>query len=177
MIKRLHYALRTALAVLAHVFIFVNSTPAGEAPARHSLEADYGFMIGRWTCHVTEAGKPDQDITAEYEWGYDKHVLRESMRLQDKLIGEFLTSYDTATDRFKGVGVGVWGYVVWENSGFHEGRLSERGFVFDGGKMTPVSRSEFERVSDTRYVVHDFEADTAAGSGKATDTEDCTKVK
>jgi hypothetical protein len=26
-------------------------------------------------------------------------------------------------------------------------------------------------------VVRDFEPDTAAGSGKATDTEDCVKVK
>ena len=43
--------------------------------------------------------------------------------------------------------------------------------------MTPVSRSEFERVSDTHYVVHDFEADSAAGGGKATDTEDCVKGK
>ena len=99
------------------------------------------------------------------------------MRLGDKLIGEFLTTYDKVTDRFKGVGVGAWGYLVWENAGFHEGRLSERGFTFDGGKMTPVSRSEFQRVSDTHYVVHDFEADTAAGGGKATDTEDCVKVK
>jgi hypothetical protein len=55
--------------------------------------------------------------------------------------------------------------------------LSERGYAFDGGKMTLVSRSEFERVSDTHYVVRDFEPDTAAGNGKATDTEDCVKVK
>lgn len=73
--------------------------------------------------------------------------------------------------------VGVWGYVVWENAGFHEGHLSERGFSFDGGKMTPVSRSEFERISDAHYVVHDFEADSASASGAATDTEDCIKVK
>ena len=38
--------------------------------------------------------------------------------------------------------------------------------------MTPVSRSEFERISDTHYVVHDFDA-----VGNATDTEDCNKVE
>jgi hypothetical protein len=159
------------------VVFFFDFAQASDMSARRSLESDYGFMIGRWTCHVTQAGTPDSDIRAEYEWAYDKHVLRESMRLGDKLIGEFLTTYDKVTDRFKGVGVGAWGYLVWENAGFHEGRLSERGFTFDGGKMTPVSRSEFQRVSDTHYVVHDFEADTAAGGGKATDTEDCVKVK
>jgi hypothetical protein len=172
--QRFHFALMTGFAL---VFFLFNATQAGEAPARHSLQSDYGFMIGRWTCHVTQAGSPDQDISAEYEWSYDKHVLRENMRAGDKLIGEFLTTYDKATDRFKGVGVGVWGYVVWENAGFQDGRLSESGFSFDSGRMTPVSRSEFQRISDTHYTVRDFEAGTVAGSGKATDTEDCIKVK
>jgi hypothetical protein len=104
--------------------------------------------------------------------------MRESMRLGNKLIGEFLTTYDKATDRFKGVGVGAWGsYVVWENPGFHKGRASEIVYRFDGGRMTPVSRSEFEHISNTHYVVHDFDADTASGSGAATDTEDCTKTE
>jgi hypothetical protein len=131
------------------MFLCCNPIHASDAPMRHSLESDYSFMIGRWTCHVTQAGTPDRDVSVEYEWAYDKHVLRESMRVGDKVIGEFLTTYDKATDKFKGVGVGAWSYVVWENSGFHEGHLSERGFVFDGGKMTPVSRSEFDRISDT----------------------------
>jgi hypothetical protein len=170
---------RLSFAVIAvfTVFVIVDCVAqAGEAP-RHSLESDYGFLIGRWTCQVTQAGTPDQQIAAEYEWSHDGHVLRENMSLKGKLIGEFLTTYDKATDRFKGVGVGAWGYVVWENAGFNEGHLSEHGFVFDSGKLMPVSCSEFERVSDTHYVVHDFEADTAAGNGKATDTEDCTKLK
>ena len=154
-----------------------NGSRAADATVRHSLESDYGFMIGRWTCHVTQAGAPDRDISAEYEWAYDKHVLHESMRLGDKLIGEFLTTYDKATDRFKGVGVGAWGYVVWENRGFHDARLSEKGFLFESGQMTPVSRSEFERISDTHYVVRDFEAGTASTTGAATDTEDCIKLK
>jgi hypothetical protein len=152
-----------------------NVTHATDALVRHSLESDYGFMIGHWRCHVTQAGTPDRDISAEYEWAYDRHVLRENMRLGDKLIGEFLTTYDKTSDGFKGVGVGAWGY--WENAGFHEGRLSERGYAFDRGKMTPVSRSEFERISDTHYVVRDFEADAASSAGTATDTEDCVKVK
>ena len=161
----------------ALVFLLFNAAQATDASARHSLESDYGFMIGRWTCHVTQAGSPDQEISTEFEWSYDKHVLRENMRAGDKLIGEFLTTYDKTTDRFKGVGVGAWGYVVWENAGFRDGRLSESGFTFDSGRMTPVSRSEFQRISDTHYVVNDFEAGTAAASGKATDTEDCVKVK
>jgi hypothetical protein len=38
--------------------------------------------------------------------------------------------------------------------------------------MTQVSRSEFERITDSRYVVYDFEAD-----GSPTDTENCIKVQ
>ena len=160
------------------LFLFGNACYAADAPIRHSLESDYGFMLGHWTCHVTQAGTPDHDVSVEYEWSYDRRILRESMRLGGKLVGEFLTTYDEVTDRFKGVGVGAWGsYVVWENRGFHEGRLSETGYVFDGGRMTQVSRSEFERISDTHYVVHDFDAGTASGAGAATDTEDCIKVK
>lgn len=150
---------------------------ATDAPVRHSLETDYGFMIGRWMCHVTQAGTPDRDVSVEYEWSYDRRVLRERMRLGDKLVGEFFTTYDKAKDGFKGVGVGVWGSLVWENRGFHEGHLSEEGFTFDGGQMTPVSRSEFERVSETHYVVHDFDAGTGSRAEPATDTEDCIKVK
>jgi hypothetical protein len=160
------------------VYPFGDAVEAIDAPARHSLESDYGFMIGRWTCHVTQAGTPDRDISVEYVWAYDGAIMRESMRLGDKLIGEFLTTYDKATDRFKGVGVGAWGsYVVWENRGFHEGRASEIGYVFDGGRMTPVSHSEFERISETHYIVRDFDADTASRTGSATDTEDCKKIK
>jgi hypothetical protein len=172
---------RIALALtgtLSLGFLFGNAIQASDAPARHSLESDYGFMIGRWTCHVTQKGTPDQDVSVEYEWSYGKRILRETMRLGDKLIGEFLTTYDKATDRFKGVGVGAWGsYVVWENPGFHEEHASEMGYVFDGGRMTPVSRSEFEHINDTHYVVRDFDADTASSRGAATDTEDCVKVK
>lgn len=166
-----------ALIVLSLFLCSFDAAQASEPPLRHSLETDYGFMIGRWTCHVTQAGTPDHDVNVEYEWSFDRRVLRETMQLGPKLIGEFLTTYDKVTDRFKGVGVGAWGYVVWENHGFHEGRLSERGFSFDGGQMTPVSRSEFERVSDTHYVVHDFDVGPASSSGAATDTEDCNKVK
>src|ERR1700733_314524 len=168
-----HFALALAGA-LSLVFLFGDAMPASDVPVRHSLESDYGFMIGRWTCHITQAGTPPRDVVAEYEWAYDKRIMRENMRLGDRLIGEFLTTYDKATDRFKGVGVGAWGgYVVWENRGFHGGHASEMGYVFDSGRMTPVSRSEFDRTSDTHYVVHDFDA----GTGSATDTEDCTKVK
>jgi hypothetical protein len=160
------------------VLLSGNVIQASDAPARHSLESDYGFMIGRWRCHVTQAGTPDRDLSVEYEWAYDGRIMRENMRLGDKLIGEFLTTYDKATERFKGVGVGAWGsYVVWENKGFHEGHASEIGYMFGSGRMTPVSRSEFERISDTHYVVHDFEAGTATSSGAATDTEDCIKLK
>jgi len=166
------------LAILCSLaFSAAGATQASEQQTKHSMEADYGFLIGRWTCHVTQAGTPDQTISAEYEWSFETHILRERMRLGDRLIGEFLTSYDKARDGFKGVGVGAWGYVVWENSGFQNGHLSEKGYVFDSGNMRAVSHSEFERVSDSHYVVHDFEADTAAASGKATDTEDCVKVK
>lgn len=150
---------------------------ASDAPVRHSLQADYGFMIGRWTCHFTQAGTPDREVGVEYEWSYGGHIMRETMRIGDRQIGEFLTSYDTDADGFKGVGVGAWGYVVWENQGFHEGHASETGYAFNNGRMTAVSRSEFERLSDTHYIVRDFDADTASSKGLPTDTEDCVKVK
>jgi hypothetical protein len=159
-------------------YLFCDGSRANDAPVRHSLESDYGFMIGAWTCHVTQAGTPDRDISVEYEWAYSRHVLRENMRLKGRLIGEFFTTYDKATDRFKGAGIGAWGgYVVWENQGFNEGRLNEMGYVFAGGRMTPVSRSEFERVSDTHYLVRDFEVGPDSSKGSATDTEDCVKAK
>jgi hypothetical protein len=158
--------------VLFRVFVLGGIAHASDAPAAHSLESDYGFMIGRWTCHITQAGTPDRTVSVEYEWAYERHVLRERMLLGPKLIGEFLTSYDNASDKFKGVGVGAWEYVVWENSGFHDGRLNETGFKFDSGRMTQISRSEFERISNSHYVVHDFEA-----GGSPTDIEDCIKLK
>ena|ERR1700733_12463624 len=160
------------LVLAGTIVVFGNIAPAADAPTRHSLESDYGFMIGRWTCHITQAGTPERNVSVEYEWAYEKHLLRERMLLGPKLIGEFLTSYDKGTDKFKGVGVGPWDYVVWENSGFHDGRLSETGFTFDSGRMTQISRSEFERISDSRYVVHDFEV-----GGSPTDTENCIKLK
>ena len=175
--SRMKQPFALALAAAALLLLVGSLARAADAPARHSLESDYGFMIGHWTCHVTQAGTADRDVSVEYEWSFDKRVLRESMRLGPKLVGEFLTTYDQTADRFKGVGVGAWGYVVWENGGFHGGHLSERGFKFDGGKMTPVSRSEFERISDDHYVVRDFEAASVSGGGAATDTEDCIKVK
>lgn len=67
--------------------------------------------------------------------------------------------------------------MVWENRGFHEGHASETGYVFDSGRMTPVSRSEFDHISDTHYLVHDFNVGTGTGGGTATDTEDCIKIK
>ena len=158
-------------------FVIGDALHAAGAPVPHSLESDYGFMIGHWTCHVTQAGTPDSDVNVEYEWSYDKRILRENMRLGDKLIGEFLTTYDKGTDRFKGVGVGPWGYVVWENPGFQAGHASERGYMFDSAKMIPVSRSEFDRISDTHYVVHDFEPGKGSGGDSPTDTENCIKVK
>ncbi len=170
--------LRAVAGAIPLALLFSNAGRASDAPAPHSLESDYGFMIGIWTCHVTQAGTPDRDVSAEYEWAYDRRIMRETMRLGEKLIGEFLTTYDKATGRFKGVGFGAWGsYVVWENNGFREGRASETGYVFDSGWMTPVSRSEFERIDDTHYVVRDFDAGTSSSGGSATDTEDCAKVK
>jgi hypothetical protein len=174
--KRLPLSLVAFTASL--VLFFSARIQAADAPAWHSLETDYGFMIGQWMCHATQAGAPDQELRVSYEWSYDRRILRENMRIGDKLIGEFFTTYDKATDRFKGVGVGAWGsYVVWENQGFRDGRLSEIGYAFDRGKMTMVSRSEFERISDAHYVVHDFEADIDSRKGKATDSEDCVKAK
>ena len=68
---------------------------------KHSLESDYGFMIGHWTCHVTRAGPGRSGRQRGVWWSFDKHVLRESMRVGPKLVGEFLTTYEQATDRFK----------------------------------------------------------------------------
>jgi hypothetical protein len=79
LVKALHGPLRQraqmkqrfALALagtLSLAFLFGDAIQAKDPPARHSLESDYGFMIGRWTCHITQAGTPDEDASVEYEW-------------------------------------------------------------------------------------------------------------
>jgi len=84
-----------------------SAATTADAPASHLLESDDGFMIGRWVCHATRAGMPDREIRVDYEWAYGRSVLRENMSRGAKLIGEFLTTCDKVTSRFKGVGVGA----------------------------------------------------------------------
>jgi hypothetical protein len=155
--------------------VLTASLAAQTAVSAKSMSEEFGVMLGDWRCHVTEAGKPDQTVTAHYEWAYGGTVLREIMA--GEMSGEFFTTYDKQSDSFKGVGFGSWGgYVVWENPGTVGGKSSEVGYLFGAGKMTAVSRSDFERLSPTHYIVHDFMADGADGKkGAATDTEDCTK--
>ena len=160
--------------LIAGVILTAGLVTQAAAPAK-SLSEDYGAMIGNWSCHVTEAGKPDFTIAIHYEWADGGTVLHQTM--EGEMSGEFFTTYDKRSGSFKGVGVGSWGgYVVWENPGAVGGRSSEIGYVFGDGKMTPISRSDFEIMSPTHYIVRDFTADTpTGGKGTPTDTEDCTK--
>ena len=141
---------------------------ASQASAR-SIETEYGALVGHWTCRVTEAGKPDTQTKVSFELVYGNQVLREIVTGGQQ--GEFLTTYDKRSDSFKGVGVGSWGgYVVWENPGTTNGKSTEIGYLFGAGKMTAVSRTEWESVSATHYIIRDFQMDNTPA-----DTEDCTK--
>jgi len=167
--------------ILAGIFVSAYSTaatpgatPAVPTGAVHSL-SEFDFLIGDWTCRNTEAGKPDVRASVQFGWMYDKKVLKEVVTAPG-YSGEFLTTLDKKTNTFKGVAVDSFGgYIVWENPGMKNKVSSEVGYLFADGRLIPVSRSDFERVSDTHYVIRDFGPDTDAGKGRATDTEDCTK--
>ena len=156
--------------------LLIGSLACGGAWAK-SLAGDYGFMIGAWRCQVTQKGQPDQETRVAFEWAYGGRLLRETVKSPEgELQGEFLTSYDPHSDSFKGVGVGAWGgYVVWENKGLSDNRSHETGYVFADGKMTPVSATDFEKVSATHYIFRDFDVDKSGARAAPTDTEDCVK--
>ncbi len=168
---------KTSLAALASL-LAMSGAPAFAAEPARSLAGDYGFMIGNWKCRVTEAGRPARETRVNFAWAYDGRFLRETVKSPDgKLQGEFLTSYDRRTDSFKGVGVGSWGgYVVWENKGLKGNRSHETGYVFADGKMTAISATEFEKVSQTHYIFRDFDVDASGAKTAPTDTEDCVKL-
>jgi hypothetical protein len=166
------------LSLMAAAALFAaGSVLASDAPAKRSLAGDYGYMIGAWTCHVTQAGQTDQQTHVVFAWAFDGRLLRETVTGADgKPVGEFLTSYDPRSGSFKGVGVGNWGgYVVWENKGLAGNHSSETGYLFADGMMVPISRSEFEKVSETHYVFRDFDVDASGAKTTPTDTEDCLK--
>jgi hypothetical protein len=169
---------RTILAALTSLLAMSAAQAFAADPAR-SLAGDYGFMIGDWTCRVTETRQPDRETRVTYAWAYGGHLLRETVKSPDgKLQGEFLTSYDRRTDSFKGVGVGSWGgYVVWENKGLTRNRSHETGYVFADGKMTAISATDFEKVSERRYIFRDFDVDASGAKAAPTDTEDCVKLR
>ena len=148
---------------------------AQAAVSAKSMSEEFGGLIGNWSCHVTEAGKPDSTVKIHFEWIYGGEMLHEMM--SGPMSGDFYTSFDKRSDSFKGVGVGSWGgYVVWENPGTVNGRSSEVGYLFGGGKMVAVSRADWEMVSPTHYIIRDFAADMpTGGKGAPADTEDCVK--
>jgi hypothetical protein len=147
-----------------------------EPPAapRHSLH-EMDFLIGRWQCRVTQAGQPESRMTAVYDWLYGGKVLRETLEAPG-YSGMFFTTYDPRSDTLKGVAVGSDGNaIIWENGGTVDNRSTETGYVFGAGALKAVSRTTWERLSDSHYLIHDFGPNTAAGPGAPTDTEDCVK--
>lgn len=146
----------------------------GKTAGPRSL-SEFQFLIGNWTCRITEAGKPETRSSVRFEWMYDGKVLKETVT-SPAYSGQFMTVLDKRSNTFKGVAVGNDGsYIVWENPGMVDGKSSEVGYLFADGKMTPASRSDFERLSDTHYVIRDFGADAPGGKGRPADTEDCSK--
>ena len=136
---------------------------------------EYRFLIGSWTCRVTENGKRDAQSKVTFEWLYDGNVLKETVN-SATYAGQFMTVLDMSSGMFKGVAVGNDGsYIVWETAGLTDNKSTEVGYLFGNGKMTAVSRSDFEKVSETHYIIRDFRADTSTGKGPPTDTEDCLK--
>jgi hypothetical protein len=165
---------------LSHSLIVLLTFAAGTSHAEppkaavHSLH-EMDFLIGRWECRVTQAGQPESHMTAVYDWLYQRKVLREVLDAPG-YSGTFFTTYDQRSDTFKGVAVGSDGNaIIWENGGMTGNRSTETGYVFGAGALKPVSRTTWERLSDDHYVIRDFEPDTAAGPGAATDVEDCVK--
>src|SRR5215469_15159029 len=102
--------IRSRRLAAALALLVAGSASAADAPAKRSLASDYGYIIGAWTCHVTQAGQPDQQTRVVFAWAFDGRLLRETVTGADgKPQGEFLTSYDPRSGSFKGVGVGAWG--------------------------------------------------------------------
>jgi hypothetical protein len=166
---------RTHISIAFLAFAAISNAMAEPPKApRHSMH-EMDFLIGRWECRVSQAGHPEAHMTVTFDWLYRGTVLREMLEAPD-YSGTFFTTFDRRSDSFKGVAVGSDGNaIIWENGGMVDDRSSETGYVFGAGALTPVSRSTWERLSDTHYVIRDFGADTAAGPGAATDTEDCVK--
>jgi hypothetical protein len=151
---------------------------AGDAAAagKHAM-AEMTFLIGTWDCRVTQAGRPELKVEVVYDWMYEtKRVLKETVKsAQGSAV--FQTAYDARSDTFKGVTIGPFGRaVVWENSGEQpDGTSTEVGYVFGDGRLTPVSRTDWQKLSETHYVIRDFGPDVGGAHGPAQDTEDCLK--
>jgi hypothetical protein len=141
-----------------------------------SIVAELGFLIGNWTCKNTEPGKPDITIAqVKYEWAYDQKTLKETVNIPG-YQGQFFTTLDKKSNRFKGVAIDNFGgYIIWENQRVSDTKSTEIGYTFADGKMTEVSRTDFERLSDTHYIIRDYQPNTPAGRGAPIDVEDCTK--
>jgi hypothetical protein len=163
----------TSLYTSSAVFADDGTSPATQA---RSIAAELGFLIGNWTCRNTEPGKPEIiEAHVTYEWAYDKKTLKETLSLPG-YTGTFFTTLDKRTNKFKGVAIDNFGgYIIWENQRVSDTKSTEIGYQFDDGKLKPVSRTDFERLSDTHYIIRDFQADTPTGRGAPTDIEDCTK--
>jgi hypothetical protein len=138
--------------------------------------SQFDYLIGNWSCNVTEPGKPETQSSISFEWLYDKKVLKETVTA-GTYSGQFFTTLDKRNNKFKGVAIANdGGYIVWENPGLADNRASEVGYLFAAGKMIAVSRSDSEKISDSHYVIRDFGPDSASGGkGVEADTEDCTK--
>jgi hypothetical protein len=165
------------LAILAISLCASSAALASDGSIRpRSLVGELGFLIGNWTCRNTEPGKPDiTEAQVKYEWAYDQKTLKETVNVTG-YRGEFFTTLDKKSNTFKGVAVDNFGgYIIWENQRVSDTKSTEVGYQFADGKMTAVSRTDFERLSDTHYIIRDYQADTPAGKGAPIDVEDCTK--
>ena len=167
--------MRQVLGLIALLFAAaVFGADLANTKSTHSL-SELSFLIGKWNCRMTVADKPDAQMSATYEWLYDGKVLKETLEAPG-YSGMFLTTYDSNSNTFKGVGVGSDGTpIVWENGGMVNGKSSETGYVLGAGKLITASRTEFGKIDDHHYVIRDFTPDTPKGPGKIQDTEDCIR--
>jgi len=153
----------------------MGATATAEPAAPKSMTAEFGWIVGTWTCHNSQAGKPDWDSVKKFEWIYGQKTLKETSTQSDS-SGQFFTTVDPNTNSFKGIGLASGGgYIVWSYEGMVNDKATEVGYLIAGDKLIPVSRSDTERLSDTHFIIRDFRADTPTGKGAALDTEDCTK--
>lgn len=119
------------------------------------LEKEFGWIIGEWGCEMEIPGLGTVPVTAEYEWGADKHVIMLELT-SSGWKGLSMIFYDPSDGKIK-----MWG----ANSGGGNGQavlevngdeLVWTNTVFDGDGRKSVSDFAYVRQPDRKTFVVKF---------------------